>query len=105
VRNYAVEAAARPVETGLAYDLPPRLRSGHAGVTWVGRFSSLCGSGVLNQTGHDGSIRFAEWLPGYSVRRDFPQGRHLGGLVRFDLLQPPQGAADRWLLGTVCLAT
>lgn len=57
VRNYAVEAAARPVETGLAYDLPPRLRSGHAGVTWVGRFSSLCGSGVLNQTRHDGSIR------------------------------------------------
>src|SRR6266487_4935322 len=34
----------------------------------------------------------------------FPAGRHLGGLVRFGLLQSPQGAAGRWLLGTVCLA-
>jgi len=34
----------------------------------------------------------------------FPAGRHFGGLVRFDLLQSPQGAADRWLPGTVCLA-
>src|SRR6266568_4381550 len=37
-------------------------------------------------------------------RAAIPAGRHLGGLVRFDLLQSPQGAADRWLLGTVCLA-
>jgi hypothetical protein len=26
-------------------------------------------------------------------------------VVRFDLLQSPQGAADRWLLGTICLAS
>jgi len=32
-------------------------------------------------------------MPGYSVRRDFPQGGHLGGLVRSGLLQSPQGAA------------
>ena len=38
------------------------------------------------------------------MRRDFPQGGTFGGLVRFDLRQSPQGAADRWLLGTVCLA-
>jgi hypothetical protein len=35
----------------------------------------------------------------------FPAGRHLGCLVRFDLLQSAQGAAGRWLLGTVCLAS
>jgi hypothetical protein len=32
-------------------------------------------------------------LSGYSVRRDFPQARHLGGLARSGLLQSPQGAA------------
>ena len=35
----------------------------------------------------------------------FPAGRHLGGLARFDLRQSAQGAADRWLLVTVCLAS
>ena len=48
LRNYAVEAGARPVETGLAYDLPRDLGPGHAGMMWVGRFSSLRGSGGLN---------------------------------------------------------
>ena len=47
----------------------------------------------------------AAWQEEVTVAERFTAaGRQLGGLVPFGLLRSPQGVADRWLLGTVCLA-